>query len=208
MHFLATIFSHHYNLQALEGTLCVCRGIEIERPVNSSLWFIIVRFENRLTWTLLSHCSFCRTWEHHPPKGRSMVPLYKSQEGSSVARYPSVLWSTKPVGLLDQPSEQDAEREAQLDHEQPGDEPPEAGVDDLSLNTSTGSFDARTAPGLSKVVRVGHRTDQVCSLQGLDPRNVIIMITTLGCVGRRGLVCLVCAIPGEKGWESSVQKPR
>ena len=114
MHFLAKIFSHHYNLQALEGTLCVCRGIEIERPVNSSLWFIIVRFENRLTWTLLSHWSFCRTWEHHPPKGRPMVPLYKSQEGSSVARYPSVLWTTQPVRLLDQPSEQDAEKEVNL----------------------------------------------------------------------------------------------
>ena len=208
MHFLATIFSHHYNLQALEGTLCVCRGIEIERPVNSSLWFIIARFQNTLIWTLLSHCSFCGTWEHHPPKGRPMVPLYKSQEGSSVARYPSVLWTTKPVRLLDQPSEHDAEREVQLDHEQPGDEPSEAGVDDLSLYTSTGSFDARTAPGLSKVVRVGHRADQVCSLQGLDPRIITLMITTLGCVGRRGLVCLVCAIPGEKGWESSVQKPR
>ena len=81
-----------------------------------------------------------------------MVPLYKSQEGSSVARYTSVLWTTQPVRLLDQPSEQDAEKEVQLDHEQPGDEPSEAGVDDLSLNTSTGSFDARTAPGLSKVV--------------------------------------------------------
>ena len=43
-----------------------------------------------------------------------MVPLYKSQEGSSVARYPSVLWTTQPVRLLDQPSEQDAEKEVNL----------------------------------------------------------------------------------------------
>ena len=96
------------------------------------------------------------------------MALYESQECPSVARDSRILRTTKPAGFLDQPGKHCDHSDHGKDVDQPGDEPAEARVDDVSLHPCPGPFHSGPATSsgqLPKVVRVAHWAHQLrCQL--------------------------------------------